>query len=530
MKQITKFMAVVLLLALGSCEKDLYDEVIQSEKQNFTVKKISLSDLSKKDNLKLFKKVDEVKSISKKVNGKIVFDSENNLYFDDENGKLVENEFGKKSYTFPIYKTSSADDKMENIVFQEIGNGEYDIYKTKYSFTEEQLKSFTSQEIEQQTITYSEISQGKISIVCVSVVVWELVYATGQGGIPTIEPPSHYEWVVKSHKCTNIADNTTDYNTGGSGVDGLGSGAGGAINTNPVENNYYYIVNPHNPDSNYLNLNPSQVSWLNSQTKETRKEIINFGFQNSDEVDFVNQCINQMIQNPGVFNSIKPFIIEKQIDDSQLDDCSKGVFQQIKNTTNCDFAQVLAKLGAGKNYNTTMISAVPPNQRPGQTIWNSPYNYTIYISTNYSDKTKLFIATTELHELVHAYFMSLFDDYNNGNPSNPNAYNDFAILFQMYVNKTYPGSGAVAHHQQMATDYVNAIASALKEFQPGLDQQIYDDLAWGSLQEAPIFDTLFPVGSSNRERIINRYTSESIGSPYGQGTPNEQTPVGQPCN
>ena len=297
-KQITKFMAVVLLLALGSCEKDLYDEVIQSEKQNFTVKKISLSDLSKKDNLKLFKKVDEVKSISKKVNGKIVYDDKNNIYFDDENGKLVENAFGEKSYTFPMYKTSSADDKMENIVFQEKENGDYDIYKTKYSFTEEQLKNFTEQEIEQQTITYSEISQGKISIVCVAVVVWELVYAQGQGGIPTQAPPSHYEWVVKSYKCTNVADNTTDFNAGGSGIDGLGCGACGGINTTPVENNYYYLVNPHNPDSNYLNLNPSQISWLNSQTKETRKEIMNYGFQNSGEVDFVSYCINYLIANP----------------------------------------------------------------------------------------------------------------------------------------------------------------------------------------------------------------------------------------
>lgn len=81
----------------------------------------------------------------------------------------------------------------------------------------------------------------------------------------------------------------------------------------------------------------------------------------------------------------------------------------------------------------------------------------------------------------------------------------------------------------MATDYVNAIASALQEFQPGLDQQIYDDLAWGSLQEAPIFDILYPVGSSSRERIINRYNSEAVGHSIGQGI-NEQVPVGLTCN
>ncbi len=224
-------------------------------------------------------------------------------------------------------------------------------------------------------------------------------------------------------------------------------------------------------------------------------------------------------------------IIEEQIDDSQLDPCAKGVFQQIKNTTNNDFAKVLAKLGAdGSVYNTTMISAVAPSGRPAQTVKNSPFNYTIYISTDYVGKTKLFIAASMLHELVHAYFMSLFDVYYNGNPPNPNAYNDFAILFQKFVDKTYPGSNDVAHHQQMATDYVDAIASALQEYQPGLPQQVYEDLAWGGLEEAPIFSTLFPLGSSERNRIINRYYSESQGNSYGYNSPPVQTPLGQPCN
>lgn len=82
----------------------------------------------------------------------------------------------------------------------------------------------------------------------------------------------------------------------------------------------------------------------------------------------------------------------------------------------------------------------------------------------------------------------------------------------------------------MATDYVNAIAAGLQEYQPGLPQQVYQDLAWGGVQEAPIFDTLFPVGNAERQRIINRYATEQTGHPIGQGTPNEHNPVGQPCN
>lgn len=43
--------------------------------------------------------------------------------------------------------------------------------------------------------------------------------------------------------------------------------------------------------------------------------------------------------------------------------------------------------------------------------------------------------------------------------------------------------------------YVNAIASALQEYQPGLPQQVYDDMAWAGLNNTPIFDTKFPVGT-----------------------------------
>ena len=72
--------------------------------------------------------------------------------------------------------------------------------------------------------------------------------------------------------------------------------------------------------------------------------------------------------------------IEDQIDDSKLDPCTKGVMEQLKNTTNYDIAKVLAKLGAdGSVYNTTMISAVAPSGKPAQTIRTSAYNYKIYI-------------------------------------------------------------------------------------------------------------------------------------------------------
>jgi hypothetical protein len=143
------------------------------------------------------------------------------------------------------------------------------------------------------------------------------------------------------------------------------------------------------------------------------------------------------------------------------------------------------------------------------------------------------------HEMVHAYFMSLFDDFYNASPPNLNAYNDFAYLFHHYVTLKNPAAlnPADAHHQQMATDYADAIARALQEYQTGIPvsigispDQIYSDLAWGGLSDAPVFDATYPVGNPNRQRILNRYQAEQHGYPAGQGTPNQQNPIGQPCN
>ncbi len=250
--------------------------------------------------------------------------------------------------------------------------------------------------------------------------------------------------------------------------------------------------------------------------------------------------INNLLTSPILNSENSDDIIEKQIDATQLNPCSSGVFQQLKNTKVCDIAQVLTKLGAdGSLYNTIIKSQVAPSGAPAQTIRQSAYNYTVYISTDYTGKTKLFIAASMFHELVHAYFMSLFDDFYNANPPNLNAYNDFAGLFHYYVTLKRPSSinPADVHHQQMATDYVDAIARALQEYQTGIPvsigtspDQIYSDLAWGGLSDAPVFDATYPVGNPNRQRILNRYQAEQQGSPAGQGTPNQQNPIGQPCN
>lgn len=102
------------------------------------------------------------------------------------------------------------------------------------------------------------------------------------------------------------------------------------------------------------------------------------------------------------------------------------------------------------------------------------------------------------------------------------------------MKNKYPNSNdkADAQHKEMADKYVDAMASALLEYDAGyiVPYQVYKDLAWGSLMDTPIFNKTYPPGNAETIRIINRYKAESSGHAVAQGTPNEQIPVGKPCN
>lgn len=202
---------------------------------------------------------------------------------------------------------------------------------------------------------------------------------------------------------------------------------------------------------------------------------------------------------------------------------------QLKNTTNNDIAEILKKLGANSIYEVNMV--MKPAGTYGETQKMAKYNYEIRIDRErYTNSTTLFKATTLIHEMIHAYFLSIIDDYNY-TPSTNVA--NFPELFEAYVLKTYPNSGDKqdAQHKEMAIRYVDAMASALQVYDANftVPYEVYQDLAWGSLSAAPIFDKTYPPGTIENKRILNRYGAESSGHAIDQGTPNQQTPVGKPC-
>ncbi|MCZ8228997.1 hypothetical protein [Flavobacterium sp.] len=225
--------------------------------------------------------------------------------------------------------------------------------------------------------------------------------------------------------------------------------------------------------------------------------------------------------------------IVDSIDVSQLDPCTKEVFEKLKTLTNSDIASIFEKFGVPVNgtYNIKIVLGTP--QKPtalADTKSAGKNNYIITIRDTYikgtenngKPPTDLSIATVIIHELIHAHFFALFDDYhNNGDIC---AYDNFACLYEKYVTKTYGGNDD-AQHAQMFDNYIPIMASTLAKFKPGQPYQFYEDLAMSTMFGLNFYNAKYPKGGDERTRIENNRLSEDYNRPFG-----EAIPKGVPCS
>lgn len=164
----------------------------------------------------------------------------------------------------------------------------------------------------------------------------------------------------------------------------------------------------------------------------------------------------------------------------------KGIMDKLKNTTNNDIKSVVNKLEANSIYTVDMKMG-STSQGYAQTQKVSTNNYFITVANDsYASSTQLFRAASLIHEIIHAYYHSVVD--GNKNPTTT-PLNNFPALYQAYELKKYSGGTTVGQHDQMAKDYVDAMALALQEYyinnQPLLfplaSYEVFTDLAWGTL-------------------------------------------------
>jgi hypothetical protein len=209
--------------------------------------------------------------------------------------------------------------------------------------------------------------------------------------------------------------------TGTTGQNGpLGGGSGGGVPTDIGE--VITVTAPLSQQQinirNFItSLNEDQSDWYFSQEPEVTSSIINYITLNnfsSQSQDFIKECINQIIQNPSLYSSITPFLIEKQIDDSQLDPCGQSVLNRLKNLQQNDIATILSRLGNTNSiYQLSISTGFPTDPNAlAATNWNFnssgneiPYNYNILIRPEETaTSSDLAIAGSLLHEIIHSYF------------------------------------------------------------------------------------------------------------------------------
>lgn len=241
--------------------------------------------------------------------------------------------------------------------------------------------------------------------------------------------------------------------------------------------------------------------------------------------------------------------LEKNINGTELDACSKAVLEKLKNLKQNDIADIISKFASNSSIFTLNMKTgkVETSTNDAETSIVSTYNYNITLNTNYingvmegeinSPPTTLSLATTLTHEIIHAYFISVVDEYKTFNSSK---ICDFPTLYDAYVMQNTPKgssqSQVEAHHNLMATKYVNSIASTIQEFDTGIPvtsgfpNQVYLDIAWAGLEGTYIFNKNYPndpndKNYSDRNRILSRGSIEKYNKPRGN-----QIPIGKPCN
>lgn len=240
--------------------------------------------------------------------------------------------------------------------------------------------------------------------------------------------------------------------------------------------------------------------------------------------------------------------IEKNITSDQLDPCTRAVYQKLLNLQQGDISIMIERFRIPSSiFNINMSTGQVQNNDPnvyGQTypVKGSSTDVNMVFNQDYisglgndSPPTDLSVAATMAHEIIHAYLISLAQEYDSCGES---CLSDFPTVYEAYVQSEIRKNTNVLperHHEVIAGDYVYAIAETLEEFhtgsrgRPGFPQQIYVDIAWGGLIGTTAFNRTYPDDPSHknyqdRQRIIGRITAERLGSVYGA-----QAPVGKSC-
>jgi len=514
LRQIFKISLFATFFAAIGCNEDETPSAHAQEHEEHLVKEISFEELLKRPEFseaygKVAKRQQKNKS---SFQARSAMEDQYGFTIASDDAKVIETD-SITSYTLRIERDISDPSYFENLVIQVDNNGEDTrALILKYNLTslivpsEHGSVNFTA-DVEGTPIVFDASDSGKTAPIVCHYIIFTFcrqggeVHLAGERCTNTFDGPPMLVGCTGGGE-TGGGDDGSMPGGSGPGSSGGGSGSGGSGGPNP-----YYPPNP---------------------PIITAPVIIKDKLQEDSE------------------------IFEERINGEGLDDCGKAVLDRLKNLTQNDIAKIISKLGgANTPYNLDIVSARPDNEDSiAGTNWKRnaqggilPYNYIIkVIPAETMRSTDLAIAGTILHEIVHAYFLSLIDDCNQTGNCAP--LSTFPELWNYYFSIKNPSpspfTDGISQHNQLAYSYVKIIGAALQEMVTGYPvpngplgvvDQVYTDVAWYGLEGTIPYNNL-PQADKDRMKfrfekveLLNQSALNSSGQTI--------TPIGSrtsPCN
>lgn len=204
---------------------------------------------------------------------------------------------------------------------------------------------------------------------------------------------------------------------------------------------------------------------------------------------------------------------DNKIEDSLIDPCLSNILTKIKNLETGKVGKIIQEFsGDIPNWNWKLKEGSFPANINGQTSSISGGILTVLDFAKLKNATNICIARTIIHESIHAYLTNYFRyDAINANK-------DYPEMLRAWQKFKHPDYNNI-QHDQIEKSFVGEIASALKEFgvvcKLHLDDNIYNDLAWGGLD----FENNSQLSDDDKVRIQNRLSAEQSNSIYGDESP-----------
>lgn len=299
---------------------------------------------------------------------------------------------------------------------------------------------------------------------------------------------SHSTECVKSYFIVQVEDEDPPPPTGGTGNDPGNGGTGG---------NYGDGNNSGNADNGVKNPDKLDVGIQQTQDHLEGWEV--------DDLSINAAAVENW------FNSSADFNID--ISSDELGPCLNGIITDLLGQQNSVIKTIKNLFSESTKFNLkfTLDNSIPtiakaepfPYYVTKNSVAGKFSKLDVEIKINpahLNESTKMAIAETIIHELIHSYFFYRQTDANGDLIKTMQLTKDLGFLKPFDPNANPSIYGSASQHEQMAANYVTEIANSLKEYRLITDADLsaiktiyptitvndyYEALAWGGLTTSP---------------------------------------------